>query len=188
MYLDPQNSLPTVNLEAPDFAELLRLIQARDAGAARLLHRVLSPGVCFLLRRRLGRNDVDRQAQSVLETAMHIIETDISAQADGIPRIVLRIIQRVCAGQVSPAAGTGTLPWKRTVGGILDAMSSVEREALRKCYVLGEFAESVAGTLRLRLNEFLFYQSASKGRIHVRKAKAQVALMSMWSCRTLEGH
>jgi len=30
MHLDPQNSLPTVNLEAPDFAELLRLIQAGE--------------------------------------------------------------------------------------------------------------------------------------------------------------
>ena len=84
MDLGPQNRAPFVTHEAPDFAELVGLIRAGHAGAARQLHRFLAPGVQFLLRRRLGRNDVDREAQSVLDAAIHTIQTDISVQADEV--------------------------------------------------------------------------------------------------------
>src|SRR5438552_10792681 len=53
MNLGPQNRAPIVTHDAPDLAELLGLMRAGHAGAARQLHRILSPGVRFLLRRRL---------------------------------------------------------------------------------------------------------------------------------------
>ena len=84
MDLGPQNRAPFVTHEAHNFAELLGLIRAGHAGAVRQLHRFLSPGVQFLVQRRLGRNDVDRQVQSVLDAAIHTIRTDISVQADEV--------------------------------------------------------------------------------------------------------
>src|SRR2546430_10555548 len=163
MDLGPQNRA-LVTHQAPDFAELLGLIRAGHAGAVRQLHRFLSPGVRFLLRRRLGRNDVDREAQSVLEAAIHAIQTDISVQSDAVPRMVRQLIHQQCTRQTKPATETVARDWprQRVVEGILDEMSPVEREALRRCYVLGEAPESFLESLRLSLHEFLAIRSRAR--------------------------
>jgi len=176
MDLAPQNRA-LVTHQAPDFAELLGLIRAGHAGAVRQLHRFLSPGVRFLLQRRLGRNDVDREAQSVLDAAIHTILTDISVQAGEVPRMVRRLIQQECLGQTKPAAETGASagPQQRVVEGILDGMSPVEREALRRCYVLGEAPESFLETLRLTPHEFRAIRGRARAEFSSRKAKTNVA-------------
>lgn len=177
MDLGPQNHAPIGTHEAPDLAELLGLIHAGHAGAARQLHRILSPGVQFLLRRRLRRNDVDREAQSVLQAAIHTIRTDISVRPDTVQRMVHRLIQQQCQGQTEPDTETGASAGTRqkVVEGILDGMSSVEREALRRCYVLGEAPESFLEKLRLTLHEFHAIRARARAEFSSRKAKANVA-------------
>ena len=107
----PQDRVPIATDEAPDSAELLRLIRAGHAGATRQLHRILTPGVRFLLRRRLDRYDVAREAQCVLEATIHTIETDVSVRPDGVPPTVRRLIQQQCTGHSRPATETGASDW-----------------------------------------------------------------------------
>ncbi len=172
----PQDRVPIATHEAPDFADLLRLIRAGHAGAARQLHRLLTPGVRFLLQRRLGRNDVGREAQSVLEAATQIIATDISVISDGVPGVVRRLIQGQCTGQTKPAtdSGAGAGP-TATAPQILEGMSYVEREALRRCYVLGEAPESFLETLRLTPQEFRAIRARARAEFSSRKTKSNVA-------------
>ena len=174
MDLGPQDRAPIVTHEVPDLAELVGLIHA---GATQQLHRIISPGVRFLLRRRLGRNDVDREAESVLETAIRTIQTDTSVPADGVPQMVRRLIQQQCPRQPKPATepGDGAGPSQKVVEGILDGMSPVEREALRRCYVLGEAPETFLETLRLTLREFRAIQVRARAEFSSRKAKSNVA-------------
>jgi len=177
MDLDPQNRAPIVTHEAPDLAGLMGLIHAGHAEAARQLHRILSPGVQLLLRRRLGRKDVAREAQSVMEAAMHIIQTDTSLQPDGVARMVRRLIQQQCPGQTKPDTETSANagPRQEVVEGILDGMSPVEREALRRCYVLGEAPESFLETLGLTLREFRAIRVRARAEFSSRRAKTNVA-------------
>src|SRR6476646_4174118 len=176
MDLGPQDRAPIVTQEVPDLAELVGLIHSGHAGAAQQLHRILSPGVRFLLRRRLGRNDVDREAESVLETAIRTIQTDTSVPADGVPQMVRRLIQQQCPRQPKPATdpGDGAGPSQKVVEGILDGMSPVEREALRRCYVLGEAPETFLETLRLTLREFRAIQVRARAEFSSRNAKTNV--------------
>jgi hypothetical protein len=177
MDLGPQDRASTVTQEVPDLAKLVGLIHAGHAGAAQQLHRILYPGVRFLLRRRLGRNDVDREAESVLETAIRTIQTDTSVPADGVPQMVRRLIQQQCPGQPKPATetGDGAGPSQKVVEGILDGMSPVEREALRRCYVLGEAPETFLEILRLTLREFRAIQVRARAEFSSRNAKSNVA-------------
>lgn len=172
----PQNRARIATHEAPDFGELLRLIRAGHAGAARQLHRILTPGVCFLLRRRLGRDDVDHEARLVLDRAIQTIQADIAVRPDGVPRMVRALIQQQCMVDPRPAveraAGMGPRP---TVPGMLDGMSAVEREALRRCYVLGEAPESFLETLKLTPQEFRATRARARAEFSSRKAKANVA-------------
>ena len=158
-------------------AELLRLIRAGHAGATRRLHRFLTPGVSFLLRRRLGRNDVAREAQSLLEAATRIIQTDISLLPAGIPRLVRRLIQERCAGQTNPADESGAVAVRPASSGseIVAGLSLVEREALRRCYVLGEAPESFLEALKLTAQEFRSIRARAIAEFSSRKANANVA-------------
>ena len=91
--------------------------------------------------------------------------------------MVGRLIQQECLGQTRPAAETGVIsgPQQRVVEGILDGMSPVEREALRRCYVLGEAPESFLESLRLSLHEFRAIRARARAEFSARKAKANVA-------------
>lgn len=177
MDLGPQDRASIVTHEAPDLAELVGLIRAGHAGAAQQLHRILSTGVRFLLRRRLGRNNVDREAESVLEAAIRSIQADISVPAYGVPQMVRRLIQQQCPGQPKPVTetGDGAGPSQKVVEGMLDGMSPVEREALRRCYVLGEAPETFLETLSLTLREFRAIQVRARAEFSSRKAKSNVA-------------
>jgi hypothetical protein len=170
----PQDRIPIAAYEAPDLAELLRLIRTGHTGATRQLRRLLIPGVLFLLRRRLSRNDVAGEAQCVLEAALNTIRTDTSVLPDAIPRMVRRLIQQQCAGQTSPDPVAGSAP-PTVPASVLNGMSPVEREALRRCYVLGEAPESFVGTLRLTTQEFRAIRARARAVFSSRKAKTNVA-------------
>jgi hypothetical protein len=177
MDLGPQDRASIVTHEVPDLAELVGLVRAGHTGAAKQLHRILSPGVRFLLQRRLDWNNVDCEAESVLEAAIRTIQTDTSLPADGVPQMVRRLIQQQCPGQHNPATetGDGAGPTQKVVEGILDGMSPVEREALRRCYVLGEAPETFLETLSLTLREFRAIQVRARAEFSSRKAKTNVA-------------
>ena len=177
MDLGPQNRAPFVTDVTRDLPELVGLIRAGHAGAAQQLRRILFAGVQFLLRRRLGRDDLDSETQCLLEVAIHAIQTDVSLEPEGVPRMVRRLIQQQCPEQIKPGAeaGAGAGLQQSVVEGILDGMSTVEREALRRCYVLGEAPESFLETLALTPREFLAIRARARAEFCSRKAKTNVA-------------
>lgn len=177
MDFGPQNHTLIPTNEATDFVELLRLIRAGHGGAANQLHRVLTPGVRFLLRRRLGRNDVDHEARTVLDRAIQTIQADISVRPDEVPRMVRKLLNLQCTAEAGPASQTSAGIGPSAVGqpALLDGMSPLEREALRRCYVLGEAPESFLDTLRLTLQEFRAIRARARAEFSSRKAQANVA-------------
>jgi len=172
-----QNRAPIPTFEATNFVELLRLIRAGHGGAANQLRRFLTPGVRFLLRRRLGRNDVDHEARTVLDRALQTIQADGSVRPDGVPRVVRELIRQQCTAEAGLASQTvaGVGPSAADEAGFLDGMSPVEREALRRCYVLGEAPESFLETLRLTPQEFRAVRARARADFNSRKARANVA-------------
>ncbi len=179
--MDPssKNHGPTVTAEAPDLAALLDLIRAGQAEAAAQLHGILSPGVLFLMRRRLDRDNVDRQAQAVLEAAIHSVQTDDSLRPEHLPSKIRQLIQRYCAEQGGSSGVTGggasREPNVEVAKRVLDGMSMCEREALRRCYVLGEAPESFLETLRLTPQEFRAIRARARAEFSSRKTKTHVA-------------
>ena len=108
---------------------------------------------------------------------MHIIQTDASLQPDGVARMVRRLIQQQCPGQTKPDTETGANagPRQEVVEGILGGMSPVEREALRRCYVLGEDPQSFLETLSLTLREFRAIRVRARAEFSSRNAKTNCA-------------
>lgn len=166
--------------EIPDLAAVLDLVRAGMDDAAGQLRRILTPGVRFLMRRRLGRDSVDRETQSVLEAAIHIAQTDHSMRPENLASMVRGLIEVYCAEQ-GRASGT-VESWENiepsdvaVAGRILGRMSAIEREALRRCYVLGEAPESFLETLRLTPQEFRTARARARAEYRSWKARAHVA-------------
>src|ERR1700730_7432490 len=73
-------------------AELVHRIQIGDQAAIRDLHSVFSPGIEFLLRRRLQKSAVTREVASILEAVIQ--EIGRSSQAVNITCVVWHFIHQ----------------------------------------------------------------------------------------------
>ena len=93
--------------------------------------------------------------------------------------MVRRLIQQQCPGQTKPDTETGANagPPKEVVEGILDGMSPVEREALRRCYVLGEAPESFLETPGPDTPRVSRHSSASQSRIQLQESEDQCCII-----------
>jgi len=156
MELDPRSR---VSAPVPDEARLAELVKSIRDGVAdgrADLHRIFYPGACFLIRRRLGRYDVDAQVQSVLGAVFRKIREDDSVDGKNLPGLVRRILVQSFPANTNGNVGKDGVdrPAVSVAAGILEAMSPVERDALRRCYVLGEPPESFLNTLRLTPDQF----------------------------------
>jgi hypothetical protein len=89
--------------------------------------------------------------------------------------MVRRLIQQRYPAQTRPAAEAGAWQGQTVVEGLLDGMSSIEREALRRCYVLGEAPHSFLRRLSLTPHEFDAIRARARAEFSSRKAKANVA-------------
>jgi hypothetical protein len=179
MDLGPQDRASIVTHEVPDLAELVGLVRAGHTGAAKQLHRILSPGVRFLLQRRLDWNNVDCEAESVLEAAIRTIQTDTSLPADGVPQMVRRLIQQQCPGQHNPATetGDGAGPTQKVVEGILDGMSPCRTRGSAKMLRLGRSSRNFLGDAELDTPRISRHSSASQGRIQLQESQDQCCII-----------
>lgn len=166
--MDP-DSRSCVSAPVPDEASLAELVQSIRNGAAggsAALHRIFYPGACFLIRRRVGRSDVDSQVQSALDAVVRKIREDNSVDGRNLAGLVRQIIV-----QSFPAGTNGNFskdgadrPAVEVAAEILAAMSPVERDAMKRCYVQGQPPESFLNTLRLTPSQFRD-PATGKGRV-----------------------
>ena len=146
-------------------SELIRRIEGGDAVAVRDLERILYPGVRFLLQRRLGKRDVDRESRAVLGLAIHGIRAGVSLEVKQVLGMVRQLIEQQTAVDATPELASveaGGTPEVRKAKGILDQMSAVQRDALRRCYALGQAPESFLKGLNLSVEEFRAVQSRAR--------------------------
>src|SRR5713226_1691899 len=159
-------------------AELLDLIRTGDAGAVEELLRIFLPGARFLIQRRLGEFDVDGEARSVLATAIRGMQSDASIGPEQLTGMIRQLIQQRFAPGARPREATSTgssAPATQVATEILGHMSPVERDALRRCYVLGESPEAFVGGLKLTLEEFRAIRSRARAEFSQRNPKATYA-------------
>ena len=143
-------------------AELVDAIRAGNPNAVEELHDVLTPGVRFLIRRRLTSGGADPHVRSVLDAAVRAIREDPSIASVSVVRLVRQLIVRRFPARFKESEedprGSGTKAAER----ILKRMSPVERDALRRCYVLGEAPESFLRELQLTRDQFQALQCRAR--------------------------
>ena len=151
-----------------DLDKVLDLIRAGDSSGEEHFSRIFYPGLRFLLERRLGRTDVEEEALAVVGAAMEEIHADQTLRGHGLPRTVRRLIQERFVpeqrlGDSSKAPEDD--PTTRSVeaaGHLLAQLNLVEREALRRCYVLGEKPELILKKLQLNPEQLRAIQSRAR--------------------------
>ena len=155
MEFEPKQRASTPPPDHTRLAELVQAIRQGVVGATAELYRIFYPGACFLIRRRLGRADVDAQARSVLDAAVRKIREDSAIDGRNLPGLVRQLtVQSLPAGGNGSVSKDCAVPALAVVERILDDMSPVERDALCRCYVLGEPPESFLNSLKLTPDQF----------------------------------
>jgi len=176
MELDPRTRASAPVPDEARLAELVKSIRDGVADGRADLHRALYPGVCFLVRRRLGRHDVDAQVQSVLDAVVRKIREDDSVDGMNLPGLVRQILVQsfptITNGNFAGGADRSTV---RVAAGILETMPPVERDALRRCYVLCEPPESFLHTLKLTPDQFRAIRLRARAEFSTKTHETNVA-------------
>ncbi|MBZ5594448.1 MAG: hypothetical protein LAP39_19575 [Acidobacteriia bacterium] len=149
---------------------VLALVRASDENALAEWMQAFLPGACFLIRRRLGKADVEREARSVLETALAATQADVSVTAEQLPGMVRQLIYQQFPAETSPAECTDATRVKAAKRA-LSKLSPVERDALRRCYVLGEAPEAFLSGLKLTIDEFRDIQTRARAEFSAGESK-----------------
>jgi hypothetical protein len=154
-------------------AELVKSIRDGLAGGSADLRRIFYPGACFLIRRRLGRQDVDSQVQSVLDAVIRKLHEDDSIDGRNLTGLVRQIL--VQSFPVTTNGNVADRPAVMAAARILEALSPVERDALRRCYVLGEPPESFLKTLSLTPDQFRAVRLRARAEFSTKTDEANIA-------------
>ena len=149
---------------------VLDLVRADEGNASAEWMRLFLPGACFLIRRRLGRAAVEPEAQSVLEAALAQAKADVSVTPEQLPGMIRRLIYQQFPEETGPAECADAKKI-RAAEKVLSRMSPVEREALRRCYVLGEPPESFLSGLKLTIDDLRAIQTRARAEFTARQAK-----------------
>jgi hypothetical protein len=151
--------------------ELADGIRAGIPGAAEELYGALYAGVRFLIQRRVGSTNVDRQVRSLLDAVVQSVQED--ASAGSVITLVRQLIaRRFPAGSSQPAeAPTAGGHGVEAAARVLEQMSPRERDALRRCYVLGEARESLLKALNLTPEEFRAIQLRARAEFNARGSR-----------------
>jgi hypothetical protein len=153
------------------FPKMLDLIRTGDPAAAAEWLQTFLPGARFLIRRRLGKPDVEAEVRSVLDDALRDVQADGSVTAEQVPGLIRRLICRRYPGKSSEYTGSSNVATVKDAERILNKMSPVERDALRRCYVLGEAPELILSGLNLTLEEFRTVRSRARAEFSASKPK-----------------
>lgn len=149
----------------------LQFVRAGDQNASAAWLSTFLPGARFLIRRRLGRADVEEEARSVLAVALDAAQADPSLTPEQLPGLIRGLIhQRFPAepGSKEPIDSNRVKAARR----VLKKMSRVERDALKRCYVLGETPESFLNSLKLTMEEFRQIQNRARAEFGATESKA----------------
>jgi len=171
---------PSRPADAAGLAALVDRIRAGDHAAGEALRGILAPGVRFLLRQRLEGTDIDHESGLLLDAAIREIESDLTLRGADVLRMVRRRIHQRSGRQ---SAGTELSPVSRAQGpeirvaqDILGRMSVLERDALRRCYVLRQRPETFLQGLELSPEQFRAIQSRARAEFNSSKpSKTNVA-------------
>jgi len=141
--------------------KILDLVRAGDQIAAAEWMRTFLPGACFLIRRRLGKADVEGEARSVLEAVLAASRSHASVTAEQLPGMIRDLIYQRFPVEAGPAECSDPKRIKAAKE-VLNKMLPVERDALRRCYVLGEAPESFLSGLELTIDDFRAIQTRAR--------------------------
>jgi DNA-directed RNA polymerase specialized sigma24 family protein len=170
-YLVSTNTIPAMAANLVDLTKMIDPIRSGDRSAPADWLQTFLPGTCFLIRRRLGKPDVDAEARSVLAAALLEVRADATVMPDQIPGLIRRLICQRYPGKPSEYAGSSNTARTKDAERILNRMSPVERDALRRCYVLGEAPELILSGLKLTVEEFRKIRSRARAEFSVLKPK-----------------
>jgi len=171
---------PSRPADTAGLAALVDRIRDGDLAAGEALRGILAPGVRFLLRQRLEGTDIDHESGLLLDAAIHEIEADLTLQVTDVLRMVRRRIhqrsgKQSTGSELSPAFRAQG-PEVRVAQDILGRMSAVERDALRRCYVLNQRPEIFLQGLELSPEQFRAIQSRARAEFNSSKpSKTNVA-------------
>ena len=176
--MEPQGS--RASAPVPDeacLAELVKSIRAGVADAHVELRRIFYPGACFLIRRRLGRQLVDSHVQSVLDAVSRRIREDISIDGRSLPGLVRQTIALCVPTSPAPklTKNGADQPALMIAAEILQSLSPVERDALRRCYVQGEPPDTFLNTLRMTRDEFRALRLRARNEFSIKTHQTNVA-------------
>ena len=163
-----QNPVSAPSSSEARLAELVNAIRAGAPNAVEEFRQILSPGVRFLLQQRVGDSDVDAHARTVVEAAVRVIREDPEIASGSVVRLVRQLIVRRF-----PALLRESRPDQsdtRVAERILNGLSSVEQDALRRCYVLGEAPESFLQDLKLTRDQFQALRSRARAEFSAKRA------------------
>jgi hypothetical protein len=114
---------------------------------------------------------VDAEARSVLDAALLEVRADAAVMPDQIPGLIRRLICQRYPGKPSEYSGSSNPARVKDAKRILNRMSPVERDALRRCYVLGEAPELILSGLKLTVEEFRRIRSRARAEFSTSKPR-----------------
>ena len=154
-----------------DLTKMLDPIRSGDRNAPADWLRTFLPGTCFLIRRRLGRPDVEAEARSVLDAALLEVQADDSVTPEQVPGVIRRLICQRYPEQSSEYAGSSNPVRMKDAERVLNKMSPLERDALRRCYVLGEAPALILSGLKLSDEQFRTIRSRARAEFNASNPK-----------------
>ena len=165
-----------VSAPVPDqhhLAELMIAVRTGNPDAVGELRQIFHPGTRFLIQRRLGSIDVEQQVAEVLDQAFRIIREDPSVGGASVTGLVRQVIaQRFpTTQQGSVAEAIARDPAVALAKGVIDWLSALERDALRRCYVLRQQPESFLKALKLTPDQFRAIRSKARTEFNIRHSQ-----------------
>ena len=128
-------------------AELVRRIQAGDQAAIQDLHTQFATGIEFLLRRNLRKSSVSTEVASVIEAAVQEIQRSSGVNPRRVVAQTLhRLFPPVAAAFDSQVANPSR---ERVAHSVLAERSPLERDILRRYYLLRESTAKIRSHLRV---------------------------------------
>jgi len=165
-----------VSTPVPDehrLAELVNAVRSGDQDAAGEFRHLFYPGTRFLIQRRMGSVDVEQQVAEVLDMAVRTIQEDHSVGGATVTAFVRQsIVERFPTTQKNQGPPSiskdGSVALAKEV---LKGLSPVERDALRRCYVLRQSPESFLQALKLTPDQFRAIQSKARTEFAIRHSR-----------------
>lgn len=146
-------------------AELVRRIEIGDLAAIRDLHSTFAPGIEFLLRRKLGKSSVSTEVAAVLAAAVQQVQSSstlslCSTVAHAVDRLFPPLTPDIDTDFADPSREGVALA-------VLAERPPVERDILRRYYVLRESTATIRS--RLRVSSWTIEKTLASARADFRR-------------------